>query len=74
VNGDSEQVYDDIPIARKICAINLNPHSKISTTMLDIADAPPPLELNRKANKYYNIRSDVLAGQWGIGKNGQRLH
>ena len=36
--------------------------------MLDLPDAPPPLGLDRKANKYSNTRADVLAGRWGIGR------
>jgi hypothetical protein len=53
-----EQLYEDVPIARKISSL----------TMLDVPDAPPPLGLDHKANKYSNTRAEVLAGRWGIGR------
>ena len=60
VEGETgvEQLYDDLPIVQRIAAL----------TMLDLPDAPPPLGLDRKANKYSNTRADVLAGRWGIGR------
>jgi hypothetical protein len=55
---DFEQLYDDLPMVQRIAAL----------TMLDLPDAPPPLGLDRKANKFSNTRADVLAGRWGIGR------
>jgi hypothetical protein len=57
-NYTVEQLYDDLPMARKIASL----------TMLDLPDAPPPLGLDRKANKYSDTRADILAGRWWIGR------
>ena len=57
--GTLEQLYDHMPIARKIST---------TLSMLDLPDAPPPLGLDRKANKFSNTRPEILAGRWGIGK------